>query len=93
MPARQNLEIMTFRYLKTLVFDNFFLNYNIIWCFWFWRVFLVISNPPLYDYSTLIPHIHLSPHSFLENWYDYKKFWRFHQIPPIVQDSAGIMPC
>ena len=29
-PTGQNLDIMTFRYLKTLVFDMFFLNYNIV---------------------------------------------------------------
>ena len=34
--ARQNLEIMTFRYLKTLVYDIFFFKkYNIIGCFQF----------------------------------------------------------
>ena len=30
MPAGQNLEIMTFRYLKTLVFDNFFFKITIL---------------------------------------------------------------
>ena len=39
----RNLELVTFRYLKTLVFDNFFKNY-ISW-FYFWRVLLVITNP------------------------------------------------
>ena len=29
-PTGQNLDIMTFKYLKTLVFDIFFLNYNIV---------------------------------------------------------------
>ena len=57
--GRQNLEIMTFRYLKTLVLASFFKNYNIIWCFYFWRVLLVIT-PPLYDYLILAPYINLS---------------------------------
>ena len=87
MLAGQNLEMLTFRYHKTLVFGNFFK--KLIWCFYFWRVLLVITNPPLYDYSTLSPHIHLSLHSFQENWLDHKKLWRFHQMPslppPIVQ--------
>ena len=56
--GRQNLEIMTFRYLKTLVLTSFFKNYN-IWCFYFWRVSLVIT-PPLYDYLILVLYIHLS---------------------------------
>ena len=80
-PAGQNLE-MTFIYLKISVFEFFFLNCHIFWCFYLWRVLSVIINPPLYDYSTLSPYIHLSPHSFQENWHDHKKFWRFHQIPP-----------
>ena len=89
-PARQNLEIMIFRYLKTLVFDNFFKNSNIIWCFYFWRVLLVITNPPLYDYSTLSPHINLSSHSFQEHWHDHKMFWRFHQTPSSLSLSIYI---
>ena len=40
-----------------------------------------ITNPPLYDYLILSPHIHLSSHSFQENWHDHKKFWTLHQIP------------
>ena len=60
-PIGQNLEIMTFRYLKTLVFDKFLKNYN-IWCF----------------YTILFPIYTYPPHSFQENWHDYKKFWRFH---------------
>ena len=41
------LEIMTLRYLKTLVFDKVFKKIwcYIIWCFHFWRVLLVIINP------------------------------------------------
>ena len=50
----------------------------------------MISNPPLYEYSTPPPHIHLSPNLFQENWYDHKKFYRFYQIPrPIVQEGGG----
>ena len=62
-------------FLKITTFDVFY----------FWRVLLVITTPPpLYDYSTLFSHthIHLSLHSFQENWHDQKKFWRFHQIHP-----------
>ena len=59
--AAQYLEIMIFRCLKTLVFDKSFKNSNIIWCFYFWRVLLVITNSPLYDYLTLFPHISLPP--------------------------------
>ena len=81
-PAGQNLETMTLRHLKTYVLDKFFKNY--INCFYFWRVLLVITNPTLYDYSTLSPHIHLPPHSFWENWHDHKKSWGFirFQLPP-----------
>ena len=83
-PAGQNLEMKTFRYLKTLIFDKPFKSYNIIWCFYFWRVLWLIANLLLYDYSTLSPHISLSPHSFQENWHDHKKFSRFYPIlsPP-----------
>ena len=81
-PAGQNLETMTLRHLKTYVLDKFFKHYII--CFYFWRVLLVITNPTLYDYSTLSPHIHLPPHSFWENWHDHKKSWGFirFQLPP-----------
>ena len=77
-PARKNLEIMTFRYLKTLVFDKIFkkLRYLLLY---FWRVLLVMTNPLLYDYLTLSPDIHSSPHLFQENWHDHKKVWRFQQ--------------
>ena len=64
--------------------------------FYFWRVLLVITNPLLYDYSNLSPYIHLSPHSFQENWHDHKKFWRFHQMHPSSNSSGGggvMMPC
>ena len=61
-PTWQNLEIMTFRYLQTLTF--FFLYYNIMWCFYFWRVLLVITNPHslwLFDffppYTLILPFI------------------------------------
>ena len=50
---------MAFRYLKTLGFEKFFKNNNI--CFYFWRVLLVITNPPLYDYSTMSPLYTLIP--------------------------------
>ena len=64
-PAGKKLEIMTFRYLKTLVFDNFFKNYNIIWCFHFGRVLFVITNPFfmslwLFDVGPLYTLIHFS---------------------------------
>ena len=60
-PAGKNLEIMTFRYRKTLFFDKFLKNY-IIWCFYFWRILLVITNPlPLYAYLTLTPYTLISP--------------------------------
>ena len=45
---------------------NFFKNYNIIWQFYFWRVWrvlLVITNPPSLWLFDFVPHIHLSPHS------------------------------
>ena len=69
----------------------FLKNFNIIWCFYFWRVLLVITKPPcfwLFDFFPLhlslrlVPHIHSSPYWFQENWHDHKKYWRFHQIPP-----------
>ena len=66
-PAGQDLEIMTFRYLKTLVFDKLFQKLQIIWCFYFWGVSLVITNclfNNLYNYLTLSPHIHLYPIHF-----------------------------
>ena len=59
-PAGQNLE-MTFIYLKISVFEFFFLNCHIFWCFYLWRVLSVIINPPslwLFDFvplHTLIP--------------------------------------
>ena len=33
----------------------------------------------------------LSPHSFQENWYDHKKFWRCHQITPIVRGDDAML--
>ena len=81
---------------------SFLKSYNIIWCFYFWRVLLLIANPPLYDYSTLSPHISLSPYSFQRNWHDHKKFSRFYQIlsptppltppPPHRPDWGGTLP-
>ena len=71
---------------------NVFQNYNIIRRFYFWRVWrvlLVIANPPSLWLFDFVPHIHLSPHSFQENWHDHKKFWRFHQIPNHC--SRGLM--
>ena len=91
-PAGQNLEIMTFRYLKTLVFDKLFQKLQIIWCFYFWGVSLVITNclfNNLYNYLTLSPPYTLIPHSFQEIWHDSKKFWRFPQISPIVRREGG----
>ena len=79
-PAGQNLEIMTFRYLKTLVFDSFykklrylmFLFLNVLML-----VLLVITTPPsslwFFDF---FPSYTLISHSFQENWHGYKKFWR-----------------
>ena len=49
------------------------------------------NQPSLYDYLTLFPHIHLFPHSFQENWHDYKKFWRILQIPPPPIVQGGMM--
>ena len=81
---------MTFRYLKNLVFEKFFKKLqHYLRCSYFWRVLLVTTTPTLYGYLTLFPHIHLPP--IQENWHDHKTFWRFHQIPPIVQ-GGGIMP-
>ena len=50
----QNLEIMAFKYLKTLVFDNFLkkLHYLI---FLFLKSIITNNYPPLYDYPTLSP--------------------------------------
>ena len=59
-PAGQNLEILTFRYLKTLVFDKFLKKLQ-HYLFYFWRILLVITNPPLHDYSTLPPPYTLTP--------------------------------
>ena len=86
--AGQNLEVMTFRYLKTLVLDKFFENY-IIWYFHFWVVLFVIINPLFMIIRLCLP---IYPYSFQKNLHKYKKFWRFHQIPlpPIVQ--AGMIP-
>ena len=58
--AGKNLEIITFRYLKTLVFSKFFKKYYIIWCFYFWRILLVIKRGSLWLFD-IVPHIHLSP--------------------------------
>ena len=63
-PTGENFEIMTFRCLKTLVFDKFLTKLQHYLFFYSWRVLLVITNPLLYDYSTLSPHIHLSPIHF-----------------------------
>ena len=75
---------------------SFLKSYNIIWCFYFWRVLLLIANPPLYDYSTLSPHISLSPHSFQQNWHDHKTFSRFYQIlsptPPLTPPTHPTTP-
>ena len=75
----QNLEIITFIFLKTLVFDKVFKNYNIIGCFYFWKVLLVITSL-LLMIICFYPPIYLSLHSVQEDWDDHKKFWRFHQI-------------
>ena len=55
------------------------------------RIIISDNYPPpsLYDYLTLSPHIHLSIHSFQENWHDNKKFWRFYQIPPSAIFQGG----
>ena len=63
MPARQNLEIMTFRYFKTLAFDKFLKILQHYLMFLFLESIIVITTPPLYHYLTLPPNIHLSPGS------------------------------
>ena len=72
---------------------NFFKNYNIIWQFYFWRVWrvlLVITNPPSLWLFDFVPQIHLSPHSswpqkILEVSSD-------SSPPPPPYCSRGVMP-
>ena len=66
---------MTSKYLKTFL-TNLFKNHNIIWCFYFWRVLLVITIS-LFMIIQLFPPYSLIPHSFQENWHDQKAFWRY----------------
>ena len=54
-PTGENFEIMTFRCLKTLVFDKFLTKLQHYLFFYSWRILLVITNPLLYDYSTFPP--------------------------------------
>ena len=65
MPAGQNSEIMTFRYLKTLVFDKSFkkLQHCLMFSFLKSRVLFVITNPLflsswLFDFVPLYTLIH-----------------------------------
>ena len=60
MPYRAELEIMTFRYLKTLVFDKF-LKILLHYLMFLFLKSIISDN---YDYSTLSLHIPLSPYSF-----------------------------
>ena len=70
---------------------SFLKNYSIIWCYYFWRVLLVITNPSFWLFHFVPQYTLISPpHLFQENWHDHKKIWKFHQFPlPIVQGGAG----
>ena len=72
---------------------SFLKNYSIIWCYYFWRVLLVITNPSFWLFHFVPQYTLISPpHLFQENWHDHKKIWKFHQFPlPIVQGGAGVM--
>ena len=75
-PAGQNLEIMTFRYLKALVktfLKTFFRNYNIIWCFCFWGVLLVITKLRSLWLFYFVPPI------YTNRWHDHQKhIWHIY---------------
>ena len=91
-PAGQNLELMTFRYLKILVSHRFFNKLQHYLMFLFLNS-IIIDNQPLslWLFNFVSPNT-LIPHSFQENWHDHKIFWRFHQIPPpppILLNTCG----
>ena len=79
-PAGKNLEIMIFRYLKTLVFDKFFKKLHDL-MFSFLKSIICNNKPPLFVFMIirLCPPIYT--YSFQQNRHDHKKFGRFHQIP------------
>ena len=81
-----NYEIMTFRYLKTLAFENFLPHFLMIFLLGVLLVTTISPSLLLFDF----PHIHLSLHSFQENWYECIKFWRLHRFLPYF--SGGMMP-
>ena len=71
-PAGQNLKIMTFRDLKNLVFDKFLKISQIIWCFYFWRILLVITIPLFMIIRLCLLIYTYPPIHFRENWHDHK---------------------
>ena len=57
--------------------------YNIIWCFYFWRVLLVITNPPLYDFL-LTPLFISGKLTWLQKILEVSSY----SPPPIVQGGS-----
>ena len=79
--AGQSLEIMTFRYLKTLVFDKFFKKLQYYLKFYFWRVLLLIANPTPFMIIRLCP-----PYKLIPQFISAKLTWP-QKILEILSDS------
>ena len=77
-----------FFYVLKLQFLTSFKIYKINLMFLFFKISITdnyLRPPPPSLFMIVrhfLPHIHLSPHSFQENWHDHKKFCRHHQILP-----------
>ena len=67
---------------------NFLQNCNIIWHFYFWRVLLVITKPPLNDYSTLSPYITYPLIHFRKIDMTTKNSGGFIRFPPLFRGGG-----
>ena len=87
MPGRAKFRNHDFQISQNFSFWQVFENYNIIWCFYFWRVLLVITAPsplpPPFKNIQLFSPIYTYPSiDFRKIDMTSKNYWGFIRFPP-----------
>ena len=85
MPGRAKFRNHDFQISQNFSFWQVFENYNIIWCFYFWRILVITapSPPPFFKNIQLFPPIYTCPcFHFRKIDMTSKNYWGFIRFPP-----------